>query len=56
MKKQHIRSLLNSRVQAVSTNTLDGLVCIQVNDKWFVLDEDPTLLFGTPDMHDERTT
>lgn len=47
MKKQ----LLQSKVEAVSTNSLDRKLRIQVNGKWFVEDTDPLLIFGSPEVH-----
>ena len=35
MKKKKIKKLLGAKVDAVSTNTLTGVISIEVNGEWY---------------------
>lgn len=46
-----IEKLLHSKVTHVSTNTLDKMLRIEVNGQWFIECDDPSKMFGSPEVH-----
>jgi hypothetical protein len=54
MKKQ-IKKLLGAKVTTISSNTIDKLIRIEVNGKWFAETKDPNLIFGKGYIHYEKT-
>lgn len=46
--------LLQSKVEAISVNSIDRKLRIQVNGKWFVEAVDPSLIFGSPEVHEVK--
>lgn len=51
IKEIQIKAILNSKVQAVSTNSLDGTPRVLINGDWYVKDVNPSILFGSPQEH-----
>lgn len=50
-KQKVIQTLLGSKVTTVSSNSLDKLLRIEVNGRWFVETRDPNEIFGQGNIH-----